>query len=52
MYRVRDSSIVERPWRTAYMAGVLVLASLWLGWPGLLVAVLMTLDYKPRGISL
>lgn len=52
MYRVRDSSMVERPWRTVYLAGVIVFATFWLGWPGLLVTFLMTINYKPRGISL
>ena len=52
MFRVRDSLIVERPWRTAYIVGVIVLATFWLGWPGLVVTLLMTLNYNPRGISL
>lgn len=34
-----------RPARTVYLLAVIVAATFWLGWPGLVMTVLMTLDY-------
>ena len=49
----RNGLVVDRPWRLLYHAAVLVLAIVWLGWPGAVVAIAASLDCQPSwGISL
>lgn len=40
--------VINRPWRTLYHAAVLVLAIVWLGWPGAVVAIAAGLNYNPK----
>ena len=40
--------MINRPWRTLYHAAVLVLAIVWLGWPGAVVAIAAGLNYNPK----
>ena len=40
--------VINRPWRTLYHVAVLVLAIVWLGWPGAVVAIAAGLNYNPK----
>jgi len=33
-----------RPWRAVYVVAVIVVATFWLGWPGLVVTLAVSLD--------
>jgi len=43
--------LTKRPWRLAYLAAVLVVASFWLGWPGLVVALAVVIDTVQRPLE-
>lgn len=42
--------LTKRPWRLAYLAAVSVVASFWLGWPGLVIALAVVIDTDKQGL--
>jgi len=38
--------VIDRPWSVLYLIAICIASSVWLGWPGFVVAIAASIDMK------